>query len=390
MDESKRFKAETTGLFAVRTISNCLLVVSFDAAFGMMFDLPPLLICISACEMLIYLVLAMLLRRRFRSFVVFCLVHFAGILLVTFGAPYMFYVHLISASWISAVALYDYISGRRMIYPGIGHVIYPFAIFIAGFTTGRENVILLAVLSETAFLILFMLRRNFESLDNVFITSSRYVRVPYEKMRRMNTFLAVTFVLASLLVAVILGLAFDGAKLIYLIGQGLVLVMAAIFIGLVWLFSHLFPNADNALAGGMAGGMTSFEQIMEEHPILMLLWHTFEFAAYAVAAGIMIYLIYRFVRDLYYEFRSAIPENGDKRIMLETREDHEETELRPRNAKPGFGREDRVRRRYIKLVRDSGRQKEITDSMTPMEIEAKIDRKELSELHDAYEKARYG
>jgi hypothetical protein len=110
MDESKRFKAETTGLFAVRTISNCLLVVSFDAAFGMMFDLPPLLICISACEMLIYLVLAMFLRRRFRSFVVFCLVHFAGILLVTFGAPYMFYVHLISASWISAVALYDYIS----------------------------------------------------------------------------------------------------------------------------------------------------------------------------------------------------------------------------------------------------------------------------------------
>ena len=63
MDESKRYKAETTGIFAVRIISNCLLVVSFDAAFGMMFDLSPILICISACEMLIYLALAMLLRR---------------------------------------------------------------------------------------------------------------------------------------------------------------------------------------------------------------------------------------------------------------------------------------------------------------------------------------
>ena len=389
MDESKRFKAETTGLFVVRIISNCLLVVSFDAAFGMMFDLSPLLICISACEMLIYLALAMLLRRRFRSFTVFCLVHFAGILLVTFGAPYMFYVHLILASWISAIALFDYISGRRMIYPGAFHVIYPFIVFIAGFTTGRRNVVILGILSETSFLILFMLRRNFESLDNVFIASSDYVRVPYEKMRRMNTFLAVTFVLASLFVAVILSLIFDGEQLIYLIGRGFVMVIAAIFIGLVWLFSHIFLNADSALAGGMTGGMAGFEQILEEHPILMLLWHLFEYAAYAVAAGIFVYLIYRFARDLYYEFRSAIPENGDKRIMLETREENDETEQRQQSGKPGFGSGDRIRRRYIRLVRGSGRQKELSDSMTPSEIEEKIGSKELSELHEAYEKARY-
>ena len=390
MEESKRFKAETTGLFVVRIISNCILVASFDAAFGMMFDLSPLLICISACEMLVYLALAMLLRRRFRSFIVFCLVHFAGILLVTFGAPYMFYVHLILASWISAIALYDYISGRRMIYPGIGHIIYPFIIFIAGFTTGRQNVILLGVLSETAFLILFMLRRNFESLDNVFIASSDYVRVPYEKMRRMNLFLAIFFILASLLVAFVLGLFIDGGQLVYLIGRGFVLVMAAIFIGLVWLFSHIFPNADGALAGGMAGGMMSFEQIMEEHPILMLLWHMFEFAAYAVAALIMIYLFYKFIRDLYYEFRSAVPENGDKRIVLETKEESEETEQRQRSAKPGLGPEGRIRRKYIRLVRGSGRQKEIADSMTPREIEEKIGGDALRDLHEAYEKARYG
>ena len=390
MEESKRFKAETTGLFVVRIISNCILVASFDAAFGMMFDLSPLLICISACEMLVYLALAMLLRRRFGSFIVFCLVHFAGILLVTFGAPYMFYVHLILASWISAIALYDYISGRRMIYPGIGHIIYPFIIFIAGFTTGRQNVILLGVLSETAFLILFMLRRNFESLDNVFIASSDYVRVPYEKMRRMNLFLAIIFILASLLVAFVLGLFIDGGQLVYLIGRGFVLVMAAIFIGLVWLFSHIFPNADGALAGGMAGGMMSFEQIMEEHPILMLLWHMFEFAAYAVAALIMIYLFYKFIRDLYYEFRSAVPENGDKRIVLETKEESEETEQRQRSAKPGLGPEGRIRRKYIRLVRGSGRQKEIADSMTPREIEEKIGGDALRDLHEAYEKARYG
>ena len=390
MDESKRYKAETTGIFAVRIISNCLLVASFDAAFGMMFDLSPLLICISACEMLIYLALAMLLRRRFRSFIIFCLVHFAGILLVTFGAPYMFYVHLILASWISAIALFDYISGRRMIYPGVFHVIYPFAVFIAGFTTGRQNVVLLSILSETAFLILFMLRRNFESLDNVIITSSGYVRVPHEKMRRMNMILAVVFILASLLVAVILGLIFDGEQLIYLIGRGFVLVMAAIFIGLVWLFSHIFPHADDALAGSMAGGMMNFEQIMEEHPILMLLWHIFEFAAYAVAVGIFIYLTYRFVSNLYYEFRSAIPENGDKRIVLETREESEETEQRQRSVKPGLGPEGRIRRKYIRLVRGSGRQKDLRDSMTPHEIEEKVGSRELREIHDAYEKARYG
>lgn len=390
MDESKRYKAETTGIFAVRIISNCLLVASFDAAFGMMFDLSPLLICISACEMLIYLALAMLLRRRFRSFIVFCFVHFAGILLVTFGAPYMFYVHLILASWISAIALFDYISGRRMIYLGAFHVIYPFAVFIAGFTTGRQNVVILSVLSETAFLILFMLRRNFESLDNVITTSSGYVRVPHEKMRRMNTILAVTFILASLLVAAILGLIFDGEQLIYMIGQGFVLVMAAIFVGIVWLFSHIFPHAGDALAGSMAGGMTNFEEIMEEHPILMMLWHIFEYVIYVVVAIVFVYLMYRFVRNLYYEFRSAVPENGDKRIMLETRDENEETEQRLRPARPGFGREDRVRRKYIRLVRGSGRQKDLQDSMTPQEIEEKIGSKELRELHDAYEKARYG
>ena len=277
-----------------------------------------------------------------------------------------------------------------MIYPGIGHIIYPFIVFIAGFTTGRQNVVILGILTETAFLILFMLRRNFVSLDNVFIASSDYVRVPYEKMRRMNLFLAIFFSLASLLVAFVLGLFFDGGRLIYLIGRGFVLVMAAIYIGLVWLFSHIFPNAGDAIAGGMAGGMTSFEQIIEEHPILMLLWHMFEFAAYAVAAGIMICLIYRFIRDLYYEFRSAIPENGDKRIVLETKEKSEETEQRQRSAKPGLGPEGRIRRKYIRLVRGSGRQKELTDSMTPMEIEEKIGGDALRDLHEAYEKARYG
>lgn len=390
MDESKRFKAETTGIFAVRIISNCLLVASFDAAFGMMFDLSPILICISVCEMLTYLALAMLLRRRFRSFIIFCLVHSAGILLVTFGAPYMFYVHFILASWISAFALYDYISGKRMMYPGVFHVVYPFAVFIAGFTTGRQNVAILAVLSETAFLILFMLRRNLESLDNVFTASSDYVRVPYEKMRRMNTILAVTFILASLLVAAILGLVFDGEQLITLIGQGVVLVVAAIFVGIVWLFSHIFPHADNALATGMAGGMANFEEIMEEHPILMLLWHLFEYVIYIVVTIVFVYLTYRFIRDLYYEFRSAVPENGDKRVMLKTREEAEKAEQKSRPVKPGFGREDRIRRRYIRLVRGSGRQKDLQDSMTPMEIEEKIGSEELRELHDAYEKARYG
>jgi hypothetical protein len=158
----------------------------------------------------------------------------------------------------------------------------------------------------------------------------------------------------------------------------------------VWLFSHIFPHADDALAGSMAGGMMNFEQIMEEHPILMLLWHIFEFAAYAVAVGIFIYLTYRFVSNLYYEFRSAIPENGDKRIVLETREESEETEQRQRSVKPGLGPEGRIRRKYIRLVRGSGRQKDLRDSMTPHEIEEKVGSRELREIHDAYEKARYG
>ena len=116
----------------------------------------------------------------------------------------------------------------------------------------------------------------------------------------------------------------------------------------------------------------------------------FEFAAYAVAVGIMIYLIYRFIRDLYYEFRSAIPENGDKRVVLETKEESEETEQRQMYSKPGLGPEGRIRRKYIRLVRGSGRQKELTDSMTPMEIEEKIGGDALRDLHEAYEKARYG
>ena len=136
--------------------------------------------------------------------------------------------------------------------------------------------------------------------------------------------------------------------------------------------------------------MTNFEEIMEEHPILMMLWHIFEYVIYAVVAIVFVYLMYRFVRNLYYEFRSAVPENGDKRIMLETRDENEETEQRSRPARPGFGREDRVRRKYIRLVRGSGRQKDLQDSMTPQEIEEKIGSKELRELHDAYEKARYG
>jgi hypothetical protein len=206
----------------------------------------------------------------------------------------------------------------------------------------------------------------------------------------MNTILAVIFILASLLVATILGLIFDGEQLIYMIGQGFVLVMAAIFVGIVWLFSHIFPHAGDALAGSMAGGMANFEEIMEEHPILMMLWHIFEYVIYVVVAIVFVYLMYRFVRNLYYEFRSAVPENGDKRIMLETRDENEETEQRLRPARPGFGREDRVRRKYIRLVRGSGRQKDLQDSMTPQEIEEKIGSKELRELHDAYEKARYG
>lgn len=389
MDEQKRYKAEPTSLFAVRIISNCLLVVSFDAAFGMLFSLPPILVCISALEMLIYLALAMLLRRKFRSLLLFSLVHFTGILLVTFGAPYMFYVHLVLASWISALALYDYISGRRMLYPGIFHIIYPFIMFIAGFTTDSQNVIILSVITETGFMVLFMLRRNFESLDHVFITSSDYVRVPYARMRRMNMYLAVFFIVSSILVAVILGLIFDGERLIFLIGQGFVLIMAGIFIGIVWLFSHLFPNADDVIAAS-GGNMGGFMAELEEHPILLLLWHIFEYAMYAVSIAAICYLAYRFMRDLYYEFKAAVPENGDKRVFLQTREESRESEIVKRPKRPGFGEKDRVRRKYIRLVRESGRQGEISESMTPKEIEEKIGRADLTALHEAYEKARYG
>lgn len=389
MDEHKRYKAEPTSLFAVRIISNCLLVVSFDAAFGMLFSLPPILVCISALEMLIYLALAMLLRRKFRSLLLFSVVHFTGILLVTFGAPYMFYVHLVLASWISALALYDYISGRRMLYPGIFHIIYPFIMFIAGFTTDSQNVIILSVITETGFMVLFMLRRNFESLDHVFITSSDYVRVPYARMRRMNMYLAVFFIVASILVAVILGFIFDGERLVFLIGQGFVLIMAGIFIGIVWLFSHLFPNADDVIAAS-GGNMGGFLAELEEHPILLLLWHIFEYAMYAVSIAAICYLACRFMRDLYYEFKAAVPENGDKRVFLQTREESEETEIVKRPKRPGFGEKDRVRRKYIRLVRESGRQGEISESMTPEEIEEKIGRADLTALHEAYEKARYG
>ena len=34
----------------------------------------------------------------------------------------------------------------------------------------------------------------------------------------------------------------------------------------------------------MAGGMANFEEIMEEHPILMMLWHIFEYVIYVVVA----------------------------------------------------------------------------------------------------------
>lgn len=390
MDEQKRFKAEPTSLFVVRIISNCLLVVSFDAAFGMLFSLPPILVCISSLEMLIYLALAMLLRRKFKSLFMFGLVHIAGILLVTFGAPYMFYVHLVLASWISVLALYDYISGHRMLYPGIFHIVYPFVMFIAGFTTDSQNVIVLSVITETVFMVLFMLRRNFESLDHVFISSSKYVRVPYARMRRMNTYLAVVFILASIVVAVILGLIFDGEQLIYLIGKGFVLIMAGVFVGIVWLFSHLFPNADDVLAAASAGNMGSLFAELENHPLLMLLWHLFEYAMYAVTIVVVTFLAYRFIRDLYYEFRSAVPENGDKRVFLQTREEREEIETAKRPKKPGFSEKDRVRRKYIRLVRESGRQGEISHSMTPEEIEEKVGRPELTALHEDYERARYG
>ncbi len=389
MDEASRFKAEPTALFAVRVVSNCLLVMSFDAAFGMLFDLPPILICISSLEMLIYLALAMLLRRRFKSLIAFGLVHLAGIFLVTFGAPYMFYVHLIEASWISVLALLDYNTGRRMLYPGIGHIVWPFFIFIAGFTTERQHLTALAIVAETFFFILFMLRRNFESLDNVFVTSSRYVRVPYGKMRRMNFYLAVFFMLASLALAVILGLLFDGEELVSLLGRGMIFVIAGFFVAIVWLFSHILPNVDDKLVESMAGGYR-LEEILEEHPFLLILWRMFEVIVYALTILVFCYLAYRLFRGLYYEFRAAVPENGDKRVFLETREENDTAGEDKRTKKPGFGPADRVRRKYIRLVRESGRQNELSESMTPREIEEKIMRKDLSALHDAYEKARYG
>ena len=392
MNQDRYFPDEGRGVFACRILMNILLLVTLPLSCGIYTQMPPVALLFSGAEMAVFALMMEIMQRTLKSFAVYTAAHLAALLLIYLAAPYFPMVHLVMAFAATIVMYSGRAMRRRDFYPEIGWICYPVMIYTVGYTGGKEGLKVLGVFAEIVIIALVFIYQNQKGLERTLNTANAYVRVPYRKIKVVNAAVFAVFAAAAVLLALVMSQLLNGEAIVTTIGRGLLGAYALITLAIVWLFSHLIPQG-----GGPMEGMGAVEieawlrTYQEEHPYLSLLWKGLQFVTLTIAMVAFVYLIYRFMVNFYIEFRSADVETDDVHLQIVNTEDRKQSRIvRERTRKPGFfSPAARVRRMYVKYIRQHPGLDRIKPSHTPTELERAVTARGDARIRELYERARY-
>ena len=399
--EETRVIRESMGLRVICVLTNILMLTGAVAALGI-FTGASVMSIVSVCLFMAAVALeADRIQHRVRSFRVYtgaCLV--IVILTVAVGSFAMpqAWIPLTALGFAEIWALYEgRVSHRAAFVPQPYGLLMPALIWLVGTFGEMPALCTLAFGIEIALVLLFLAWHNQVSMARTYMTASERTRVPYRKIRHLNTGLLAVYLAAALILCAGLTAVCSGDEYVFMILEA-VMVLLAWIIGFV---VSLIVMLVSWLTGGGAGAPLAFRPFNlraaeELFPWLRYFFLVIEGALILAGLILVLYMIYLGLYNFYYSFLAADPETGDTRKRVNTKESRRRL-LKEKEKPPflaGIGPAAGIRRAYISLIRMHPGGTEIPESYTPSQIEYALvgDEamdEEWREIHELYEKARF-
>ena len=393
MKNEKQIPPEERRLSVIRFLTDMLILFPAYAAAVILLKVP----FFKAWEGAVFLfgLLCLLFFAHYiENLAVFTILHFAGAGVVIMAAPGSRLVNGVCAAAAMWASLSGRAAGKRNYYPEAGWLVYPFIIYAFGMGFENETVRSLAFAAELAMVALFIFYKNAVSLRHTFLAAKEHVRVPYLKIRRLNTGLLALFLFLAALVTAVLGVFFDGQKLVDAVGNLLFMGYAAVMLLILKLLS-LLPFSETGGAAAAAEAAESPEPIAAaaENPLIKLIWIWLERIFIALTAAAVLFIIYYLIKEFIFDLRASDAESRDTRKRIDR---VEKAKKLPSEREPGlsvfdFSPAARIRRLYLRYMKMQPGAKNISLSETPEEqmVTAGCVAAARDDIRAIYEEARY-
>ena len=360
MRDERIMLAEGRAQRVLRLLTNALLYVTFSTVTGVLLKVPARKMMIGALLVLLAAAFSEIVQEKVSRFWLFALLHLVSAAILWYVAPYGRSAFGIFGIFIMLLAMSSHARRVRHINPGLFLLLYPLAVYVVATFVENEGLQIFSIFLEIALLALYLIYRNLVSMERTYVTAGRYVRVPYGKIRKLNTAYLLFLLLTGLAVAVLLAVFTDGERFFSVVGDVVMFIIACIFYALVWVISHILMTV-----------------------------------SYIIVIGLVLLFLARYLKSFYREFKATRMENGDQRILLKRRE-RKERSVRVRERRPGyFSNEARARRLYVRYIRSGGASEKVLPQHVPEEIERisrareTRDPESADKIHAIYEKIRY-
>lgn len=380
---------------ALRLLTNALLYVSFSTVTGGLLKAPAGRQVLGALLVLLAAVWSEIIQEKVSRLWLFMLLHIVSTAALYFAAPYGRTAFTAFGIFLMLLAMSSHARRIRHINPGLFLLLYPIVYYLIALFVENEELKVFSTLLEIALLALYLIYRNLVSMERTYITAGRYVRVPYGKIRKLNTAYLLFLLLTGLAASALLAVFADGERFFAVVADVILFIIAGIFYALVWIISHLTPWIDTtAVPRNSENGRIALEEALQ-NPLLKLIWDILMTVSYILIISLVLLFLVRYLKSFYREFRATRMENGDQRILLGRREKKEKAP-RVREKRPGyFSNEARARRLYIKYIRSGGAIENVLPQHVPEEIERVSRARDMrspesaDRIHAVYEKIRY-
>ena len=400
--EDHRNVGERTGLRVVRIGTNMLTLTGSAAALGIATGASKAGIVGVCLYMAVLALTADWMQHKIRSFRVYTILCFTLVVLTAALGRLVMPLVWIPVGVLGLIEVWSMyesrISERPAFVPHPMGLTVPILIWMVGTFGEIAALRALAFVMETGLVLLFLAWHNQKSLERTYVAASERTRVPYGKIRRLNTGLLILYLAAALVLCLVLTAVCSEQEVVFLIPYALLTAVGFVIGLFLWLIALLVGWMTGNTAGTAAAPPQPFNMESAEalFPWLHTFWIVLETVFVIVGTAMVLYLIYWSIYNLYYSFLAVDPETGDTRKRQNTKETRRSK--RPAASRfpilAGLGPAAGIRRAYISLIRLHPGAKELSEAYTPTQIEYAVAgeasrEEEWREIHQLYEKARF-
>ena len=216
-----RITRERMGLRVIRVLTNILMLTGSAAALGIYAGASGTSLASVCLFMAAAALAADQIQHRIRSFPAYTAAC-AGIAVLTavLGRALLpeVWIPLTAISLVEIWALYEgRVRQRPVFVPEAYCLLLPALIWMVGTFGGVPILRALAFVMETVLVLLFLSWHNQKSLERTYMAASERTRVPYRKIRHLNTGLLIIYLAAALLLCLGLTAVCSGDETVFLI-----------------------------------------------------------------------------------------------------------------------------------------------------------------------------